>query len=520
MRKMAHSCAGTLLAALCLIGLAAAGAQAADDISRIREKAAEMIVAVNEARFAPLIDAKDSDMEDAFDRYGYLLTDAKFGDLAKLVAEASDNPAEEALRTRVADILRYYAIRQRVAPLMDNFRNVMRESAVSVEGTRVVLQGQAHLIGLEANRDSRRKWWLGTTDLYTRVNVYLRSLLMDLDMHAEALGAEDYFTFLERLEGWDLDLMHSTAESVLETTKANFETGLTQLAKSELDLELRKIRTYDAYYLFFLPSLSAKVEKFKPYDVAKETFKDFGFDLKKQRMIKIDVREKEGRYPEARAYPHQTGKAEVTMVPSGMISDIQDLMGAIGEAEFYFLTPGDIPFEDAYVGSNLIPSTYRALCEMIVEEPAWVSKHLKLKGATPEEVADAFKLRRLYHMREAAGNFLYQLRIYENHSIDPDTYNDAMEAALLWGRTRNDADTYLFANDEFRSGGRVMGYVIAAQICDALRAEWGPEWFKNDALADKLEAGAAKGYRMDLNEFLALWNLASVDPSVLTAQLH
>jgi hypothetical protein len=501
-----------------LVVLGSSGAGASDRFERIREKAGELAVAVNRAKAQPLAEGKDSEMEKAYGGYAYLLTPSKLEELQELINEATDE-AERVRRERTAAILRHHAIRSRVAPVVDNYRNALRDNSISVEEGDIVLLGLDHRIGLQPDRDVRRKWWLAASQLYTAINVYQRSLLADLDTEAQKLGYAGYYPVLTEVEGWDLPLLKSTAESFLEASAAAYETQLEQWAQSELEMEVRKMRTYDADRLFFFPELSAGVKKFKVLDVATKSLKETGCDLKKQRTLKTNLRDKKNKLPTARAFQTQAGKAEVTMIPSGMLSDLQDFLGALGEAEFYFLMPGELPFEQAYTGTNILPSVYRALFEMICEEPAWVSRHLKLDGATPDEVAAAFRFRRLANVRRAAGNFLFALRLHENPQIDPEQYNEVMQRTMLWRRIANDADTYLRSNDDFRCGGFVLGQAIAAQIREALKAEWGPEWFRHEGLCERLEQGAAQGYAITLEQFLAIWGIEALDPSVLAAQL-
>ncbi len=491
----------------------------ADEYERIREKAEEMAVSVNETVFSAWGEGDDADLERAYNDFGFLLTPSKLEKLDELIGEVSDAPDRVAERERTANLIRYHALRSRVAPVLDNCINAQRDNSVLVEGTSIVLRGLDHRTGLESDRDMRRKWWLAAGKIYSGINVYKRSLLMDLSDHAKLLGYDGFYPFLREIEGWDIDLIQQTAESILSSSKDSFETELTALAQSELGLELRKIRSYDADYMFFFPTLSDRVGKTKPLDVARSAFKEFGLDLKKQRTLKVDARDRDGRDPWARAFPIRNGKVEVTMVPSERITDVQDLMGALGEAEFYYLIPGDLRFEDSYFGPNIIPSAYHALFELMVEEPAWVAKHIEPKDASATEVADAFRLRRLRTIRQAAGDFLFQLQLHTDPRVAPETYNTVMEEALLWKRTGNDADAYLEANDDFRSGGELLGYVVAAQIRAALREQWGENWFENKELAKKLEQGAARGYRQSLDEFLAIWGVTGFDAGVLSAEL-
>jgi hypothetical protein len=505
-----------LTVALVLVGASAAGA--AEEYVRIREKAGEMLVSVNEARFKPWAEGKDSELEKAYGGYAYLFTSAKLDRLDEIVAEASD-PAEKAKRALTADIIRYHAIRSKVAPLLDNLCNSLRENSIPVEEGQVVLWGLDHRIGCQADRDIRRKWWLAASQLYTGINVYRRSLLLDLNDQAKAVGEEGYYEFLRRVEGWNIELTRTTAEALLENTEASYLALLEEYAQSELGLEVRKVRTYDVDRLLFFPAISEKVSAVKLEKLLEQSFKESGVDLGKQRSLRRDLREKKGRNPEAKAHPLDYGKAEVTMIPTGQVSDFPDAMGAIGEAQFYYRIPRDVPFEEAVAGTNIYPSVYRALFEMVTEEPAWISAHLKLKGVSADEVSKALRFRRLLRIRKAAGNFIFQLQLHENPRIEADAYNDLMEQALGWKRTGNDADAYLASNDDYRSGGLLLGYVIAAQVRQALIEQWGPEWFRNEALADKLKAGARKGYGASLDEFLAVWGVSGFDAGALAGQV-
>jgi len=245
-----------------------------------------------------------------------------------------------------------------------------------------------------------------------------------------------------------------------------------------------------------------------------------GIQLSGQRNLRLDLKDRAGREPEARAYALSTGRTRVAMTPSGYVTDVQDLLGAYGEAQFYYSIPGNTPFEAAYFGTNILPSIYRELFAGLATEPAWVARHLKLDGVGAEEVAEAMRFRSLLRAREAAGRLLFQLELHANPAIDPGRYNQVMERALIWPRISVDAEAYLLANDDYRSGGLVLGAMIAAQIRDALRREWGEEWFRRPELAKRLEQGASRGYAMTIDEFLKIWKLDGIHMEPLQAEYH
>lgn len=502
------------LALVMLLTVAIGVPQASDEFERIREKAAELCVAVNDAEYAAFGDGGNSELDKAYGGYGYLLNTSKLERLEELAAEAPD-PQVAAQRRRMAQIILYHTLQDKVAPVLDNYRNSFRENSILVEGEPVVLQGLSFRIGMQEQQDTRRKWWLAAGQLYKGINVYLRSLLLDLDSAAQEHAQESYHAFLRESQGWDLALIHASAEEFLQTSEIEYKELLEAWADRELELKLRKLRAYDVDRLRFFPNLSSQVEFKKPEKVAESTLKALGIDLGGQRSLRVDVRERDGRCPAAMAHPISTGKSYVTMIPSGYISDLQELVSALGEAEFYHNIPGDLRFEDAYFGSNVLPAIYRGLFELIVEEPAWITSHVELKGATGEDVADAFRLRRLMRIRAAAGGFLFQLKLHEDPAISASVFAEQMEAALLWRHTDNDADAYLSRNDDYRSGGEVLGALVAMQIRDALRQAWGEEWFRNPELGRRLERGAQRGYALSLDEFLAIWDLTGLDASLI-----
>ncbi len=506
------------LAAVMLALLGTVVAHAAGEIDRIREKAAEMVMAVNRAKAEPFTEGKSSALEKAYGGYAYLLTRAKRADLDKLVAEAPDD-ATRAQNERTRLIIDLYAIGAGVAPVRDNCCNSLREKTVAVEDASLRLLDLDYRLTLQGDRDKRLKWWMGAGQLYKTMTIYRRNLAVDLNNRSKELGYEGYYPFLQLVEGWDIETMRAAAERLLDDTSAAFAEQLEALCQAELGMQLRKMRTYDADFVFSFPTLSKQAGKIDPVDVTARTFKGAGLALEKQRTLKIDVREKAGRLPYATAWELQAGKAEVTMIPTGRLSDLPDLLGAIGEAQFYYNVPGDLAFESAYIGANVLPATYRALFAMIAEEPAWVAATVKPKDAKPEEVADAMKLRRLYLARRAAGEFLFQLQLHADPNVNPSAYNEMMERALLWSRIANDNDLYYMVNDDYRAGGRLLGYVMAAQIRDALVQQWGAEWFRNEKLGAKVIEGARKGYAISVPDFLALWGVTALDPGVMMGQL-
>ncbi len=506
---------GILVVLVCLLTVTCSSmVQATEKLDRIREKTEEMVVAINKVQIAPLSEGKDSKLQNTYGDYAYLLTPKKLDEINGLIEETSD-PVEKARRERTAMLLQYHSIRYKVASVLDNCINSFRDNSSSVDGKPFILRGVKHTIGLEQDRDIRRKYSLAAADLYTPFNVYMSSLTSDLNEATASLDYDSYYTFLIDFEGWDIDLMNSTAETVLTGTSDSYTTLINKWAEKETGLILRRMRSYDADHLFFFPSVSTQVDRVKLLDIAKSTLKNFGIDLKKQRTLKIDIKDRTLRDPKALAHPIQPEKGEVTMIPSDQIIDIVDLMGALGESQFHYLIPKNVPFEEALSGTNIGPATFRALFEMVCEEPGWIADNLKVNGSTAEEVAEVFLLRRLYKMRKAVADYQFQLQLQANPRIEPATYNSLMKDILLWKHTKNDAKAYQTSNDNYRSGGLFMGYTLATQIRTALINQLGEDWYKSEEFGTRLRTATQNGLNVSIEEFLGLWGINSFDTSGL-----
>jgi hypothetical protein len=483
----------------------------------IQEKAGELMSLVREERAGVLADGHRSQLEQAYNRYGYLLTAAKIDEVLQSAEQAPDSVTRrEWLRT--ADILRLLAARYNVAEMTDAFADAMVNRGVEVEGREVHLRDLQRRITLEPDRDMRRKLWLAGGELYALARVYQRNLMLQLDRSARKFGAAGYYPLLAAVEGWDLDRIEELAQLVLTATQPAYDQGLADLAGQALGLEQRQLRTFDVARLVVLPHLAASVGGKKPLGIVKRTAKDLGLDLGGQRTLKIDVGDKDNRLPEARAYPLSPGRGLITMVPGSTLTDVPDLLGAVGAAEFGFLMPKDLAFDATYVGTNIYPSTYRALLEMIAEEPDWIERNLSPDSVERGEISRALALRRLYQVRLAAAKFLFQRRLQADPAIDPSTYTDMMEQVLGCDLFQNDEQGYFFANDDFRSGGLFLGYVIAAQVREVLRTRWGGDWYRHQELAQRLAEGSREGYGMPLDRFLAVWGVESLDAQPLVGE--
>jgi hypothetical protein len=504
--------------AICLIAcVCISTAYGADEYDRIREKAAELMVAINKAQIDPTSEGKDSKLEKTYSDYAYLFTDNKLEKLEELIEEGDGTDAQ-AMRQSTSDLIRYHAIQYRVSSVMDNLVNAFRDNIGNVDGNSITLRDAEFKIGLSENRDTRRKMFLAVSKLYSSYNVFKRSLTSDLDIHAKKMGYNDYNSFLIEMQGWNLTLLNSTADALLTETNATYEASMDKWADKELGMKVRKIRSYDAYRMFFFPSVSAQVDQINLEDVAKNTLAEFGIKLKNQRTIKIDIREKKNRAPYAIAHKIEPGKGELTMVPTGMITDLVDFMGALGQIQFYGLMSGDLPFEKVYDGTNIFRCTYGALFEMICEEPAWIGEHLKLKDTSAEEVAEALQFRRMFKIRNAISNYKFQQALLNAPRTDGSLYGDLRHDILLWKHTKNDYEAYQMANDDYHSSGVFMGYALAAQIKAHLSETLGAEWYKKAEFGEMLEKGTSKGEKLTIEEFLALWGIDSFEPTALAVR--
>lgn len=489
----------------------------ADEVDRIREKAIELHRDLFTAQFQYAAEGKQSNLARVYKDFDYLLKDNKTKTISQAASAAKD-PALQSRLQRLHDFLMGERIRASVAVAWDNARNYDRSSAMSVAGVdgEVTVNSFESMLAGEESRSNRRNVYLASRELRENSNVFLLNLGIDLDRQAQQLVGKDYDTFLAEQYAIDPAEIEALAQQILDSTQAEYERLLSEVVAAAMpEMSVSELREYDIPYLLRMPHLSETFPQGGHKDVAQRWLADLGLDLKSARNFKISDEARAGRSPVPATFPIANGNDTRISIPSlGGVSDYWNLFGQLGSGLFHYHIAPALEFADAKLGSPVLPFLYGALFQDVLTIPEWRAKYLQ--GGDPAQVEAALQFRKLLDLRDAAGRYLYYRKMYADSKTPPSAYTELMQRARHWHQGAAEESNYLLADDQHRSGMKLLAAVRAAQLRAKLAEQFGDSWWSRPEAGAWLKAEWSKGFSRSPQELVNAWGLGAADASVLS----
>jgi hypothetical protein len=497
--------------------VSAAVAARADDVDRIREKAAELDRAVVRQEFEYAGEGKESNLARIYEDFGDdLLEDNKTETIASAAAATSD-PAAKGRLERTHGYLMGERIFSAVAAGWDNARNYDRSAALTVAGSdaELTLNSYESMLANEENRSNRRNWYLASRDLRENSNVFLLNLAIDLDRHAQRLVGNDYDTYLAERYEIDPSSIDSLAREVLESTQAEYEQLLNSVVPVAIpEMTVSELREYDIPYLLRMTHLDETFPDGKYGEVAQRWLSDIGFDSAKTRNLKIADDAHPRRPPKPGTFPVGNGAdTGISILKLGGFGDYWNLFGQLGSALFYCHIDPELDLADQRIGSPVIPLIYGALFQNVLTIPQWRQRYLQ--ESDPAQVEAAVAFRNLLDLRESAARYVFYRRIYADSETPPSAYAETMRAATLWHQGATEESDYLLADDMHESGMKLIAAVRAAQLRQHLEEQFGAAWWSSPEAGAWLKSEWAKGFQHSPQDLADAWGLGAASASAL-----
>lgn len=503
--------------ALGLLLISATAVPASDEVARIRERFDEMNSRILTEWYSSAGEGRESNATRVYKDYAYLLMASKTDALREEVQRAS-SPEEAAILQKAYDYLMLQRICGETSLSLDNLRRFERNQEIKIAGssTALTLRTYPTMVANEANRANRRNWYLASRELLDGANVLLFSLRVDFDRFSREFAGVPGSDYFAKIHEYDLDLMTRIADTVLETTLDEYEKLLTDLAASQLGMELRDLRAYDTPHLLRFPALDRSFQAGKMEDVGGKWLRSLDINMGRQRYLRLNTDYRPGKDPAPRTFPISNERnTRISIVPQGGFPDYVSFLTQLGEAQFYYHISPTLPFEHRAVGSPLIASTYGVLFNRLLLDSAWRDRYLNIRDEDAGLAADAIRLRHLHDLRLAAGRHKWQMLRRENPDASPASYNEIMQGAMLWPYGASEMAEHLFADDNLESGVFLVASVLAAQLEDRLVSEFGPGWFSSAAAGEWLTRQWARGYTVSGPALPQSWGLNGPDPAIL-----
>jgi len=366
-----------------------------------------------------------------------------------------------------------------VAPINDGVANV------EADATFVGPDGAEHpyreLERLTANaRDHRAR--VALYDAADSVVKKLNVLLLQKEAVTQAtlatLGYASYSALGEDIRQVKLSTLGETASSVLDETDALYRTAMNAELRAELGLPLAEARRADISRFNRSADLDTHFPADKMMDRLRGTLAGLGFDLTKQKNIRVDDAPLPKKNSRAVCFNIVVpDDIRLSLKPLGGVTDYKALFHEAGHAEHYANTRTPV-FELQQLGDSAPTEAYAFVLESLLDNPLWLSEHAGLSGKQLDGYVRGAATKKLYLLRRYAGKLLYEIAWHDGGKDPAKLYQTALQRAYAFPVTDSDADRYLVDHDDFfYAADYFRAWFLAAQIQEHLEKQFGARWW-------------------------------------------
>ena len=316
----------------------------------------------------------------------------------------------------------------------------------------------------------------------------------------ERLGAESYLDLYGRF-GFPLDELADQCERFLTETEDLFVAALDRLFRRRVGIPLEDACRWDVPRLFRATEWDSGFSAEAMLPALEGTLDGLGIDLRSQQNVHLDLEPRPTKTPRAFCAPIEVpGRVMLVIQPIGGPDDWHALFHEAGHTEHYAHTSAGLPVEARRLGDNAVTEGWAILLELLVNDPAWLSRRLDF--ANPDEFAAEATAGLLYFVRRYAAKFLYERELHAGGELDGmrRRYVERMQDALKI----EPADTDFLADVDpgFYSSSYLRAWAFESSLRRFLREEFGSAWFTRREAGSLLRELWYEGQRPTADELL------------------
>jgi hypothetical protein len=316
-----------------------------------------------------------------------------------------------------------------------------------------------------------------------------------------ALGAESYRDLYERF-GYPLDRLAGECERFLTDTEDLYVAAFDRLIRHRIGLPLEEAERWDLPRLFRATEWDSGFPAETMLPALEATLAGLGIDLRGQANVHLDLEPRPTKTPRAFCAPIEVpGRVMLVIRPMGGPDDWHALFHEAGHTEHFAHTSADLPVEARRLGDNAVTEGWAMLLELVVNDPAWLSRRLDF--ARPDEFAEEATVGLLYFVRRYSAKFLYELELHAGSELEQarDRYVERMRDALKIDVSP--ADYLADVDAGFYSSSYLRAWAFESALRGFLRDEFGRAWFARAEAGSLLRDLWSEGQRLTADELIA-----------------
>lgn len=457
----------------------------AEDVSRLSAAAEALLREQDERIWAAWTAGQPAHLEESYAGYEALFTPEAIQKIDRLRRLRSDPAEVRALTHLQAHFVGEY-LSAALGDLNEAVANLEGSLTFSAGGKEHPYRSLPRLLASEPNTARRRALYSGATEAVQRLSATLRRREARIGELISSLGYPSYEAFGAELRQVDLERLGFLAEELLQLTQPAYEEVMDKLARRELALPLASLKTADFPRLFQPRGVDAEFPADGLRGRTWQTVKGLGIDLDALNNLKVDGEARKGKDPRPLAVaPRIPIDVRLSLVPSGGVRLEAALLHEVGHV-LHFAFTREPRFELAKLGGNAQAEAFAYLFEDLVEDPIWLEEQTGLTGERLATYLYATSAQKLFRLRRAAGQLLYQLELRRRGGEEgPALFVTHLSRAYGIQLTAEDAERHLVELEDFyESADEFRAWFLAAQLQNQLKARFGPRWWAS------AEAGA------------------------------
>jgi hypothetical protein len=462
-----------------------------------REEADRFIAALDEEYYRHFAGLKDEfELTPIYERYADLATlDScrRLGEAAELGGEGSTELWRFACEGYMGNLARAEA---------EEIARLEASLTADVDGETIGFRLLRPAIANEPDRTRRERLDRARGDLTDReLNPHHVRIADSRREAVQALGADSYRDLYERF-GFPLERLARQCERLLDETEDLYVGAFDKLMRQRTGVPLEEAKRWDVPRLFRATEWDAGFPAGTMVPALEATLAGLGIDLRAQENVHLDLEPRPTKTPRAFCAPIEVpDRVMLVIQPMGGPDDWHALFHEAGHTEHFAHTSADLPVEARRLGDNAVTEGWAMLFELVVNDPAWLSRRLDF--ARPEEFAAEATVGLLYFVRRYSAKFLYELELHSGGALEEmrGRYVERMQDALKIDVSPVD---YLADVDAgFYSSSYLRAWAFEAALRGFLRDEFGRTWFARPEAGSLLRELWSEGQRLTADELIA-----------------
>jgi len=483
------------------------------DIASIRHAAAAYLHAQTEQQWRAWVGTPATG-DDPLAGYGWLFTPSTIDKLRRGIRAEASADGRRALHFVHAFLVSENV--NRAVRDLDLRTNARLSEPFELDGQRFTFADITTALAREPDPNRRRRMAEAVVPILDDINPLLAERDRAITRAGALLGYPDRVRLASEIRNYDVRTAADLAKDLLTASDAMYLSALNELAPSTLDVPFERLRRADIPRLSAAPAFADRFPPDRLVSAAAATFLELGIDLDRL-PLHVDTDAGLRKNPRAACFPVVVPTdVRLSIKPSGGPGDYGALLHEMGHALHFAFTRTPL-FEFQQLGDASVAEAFAFLFEGLADDPAWLAERLHMGEPALTDYVRLAALRRLLMVRRHAAKVLYELEWRSSSEADPrELFARHLSRAYGFPLEAADAAHFLIDHDPFvQSADYLRGWLLAAQLTDALRHRFGATWWKSPAAGAYLRDAWSAGQRDTSEQLAQRLGVDRIDPEPL-----